>query len=158
MLFGNIDILPQHLSLPNNTQEDKITLFLATNNEILALFSLQDRLKMDAKQTLELFKQHNIGSSIISGDNAINTQNVAHLLDITESYSKALPEDKMQLLKEKSKQHKILMVGDGANDAPALAYANASMAFASSFDIASQSADIINYMSMGFLRSQTLES
>ena len=50
------------------------------------------------------------------------------------------------------------MVGDGANDAPALAYANASMAFASSFDIASQSADIINYMSMGFLRSQTLES
>ena len=144
-VIGNIDILPPHLAHSFHTQNNKITLFLATNDEILALFSLQDRLKMDAKQTLELFKQHNISSSIISGDNAINTQNVAHLLDITESYSKALPEDKMQLLKEKSKQHKILMVGDGANDAPALAYAHASMAFASSFDIASQSADIINY-------------
>lgn len=143
--IGNVDILPPHLSYSFYAQDDKITLFLATNDEILALFSLQDKLKIDAKTTLELFKQHNIGLSIISGDDASNTKITAHSLDITEYYAKALPKDKMQLLKEKSKQDKILMVGDGMNDAPALAYAHASMAFASSYDIATQSADIINY-------------
>ena len=144
-VIGNIDILPPHLVNSTHIQDDKVTLFLATNDEILALFSLQDKLKIDAKTTLELFKKHNISSSIISGDNASNTKSIAHLLGITESYANALPEDKMQLLKDKSKQNKILMVGDGMNDAPALAYAHASMAFASSYDIATQSADIINY-------------
>lgn len=143
--LGNSDFLPPTLSANLPPQEDKITLFLATPSCILAQFSLQDYIKPDAKPTLEQLKSKQISYSLISGDNLPNTQKIAKRLGISEFYAKALPEDKMRIIRQKAETQKVFMVGDGINDAPALALAHTSAAFASLHDIATQSADIIIY-------------
>ena len=143
--LGNITLLPKHLQKSAQIKDDKITLFLATDECIIAQFSLQDHIKADASLALTYFKQKGIESSLISGDNAQNTQKIAQMLDISDVYPHTLPSEKMRILQEKSTKHKVLMVADGSNDAPALASAFTSAAFASLHDIATQSADIIIY-------------
>lgn len=143
-MLGSLALIPPHLQPPQK-EEDKITLYLATDEKLLAQFCLQDYIKPDATLAIESFRQKNIECSLISGDNAQNTSKIASRLNITDFNAKAMPEDKMRLLKDKATQHKVLMVGDGINDAPALAYAHTSAAFISSNDIATQSADIVIY-------------
>lgn len=146
-IIGNASLLPTSLKAKAD-EGDKITIFLATsapkNAQILAQFALQDFIKPDAKETIARFRAQGIESSMISGDSKANTKRIARLLNISDVKAKAMPEDKMQLLKAKN-AHKVLMVGDGINDALALASAHASIAFSSPFDIATQSADIIVY-------------
>ncbi len=146
--LGNAHLLPPHLrgELENLPQDDKIILYLATNERILAQFALQDHIKSDALSTLAHFREKNISFSLISGDNLLNTQKIAFALGITDFTALAKPQDKMRLLEQlNANNHKVLMVGDGINDAPALAYAHTSIAFASPQDIATQSADITIY-------------
>ncbi len=144
-MLGTLGIIPPHLHSQLHTQADKITFYLATNDCLLAEFSLQDYVKPDAALTIAHFRAKGIESTLISGDNAANTQRIAQALRITNIFAKAMPQDKMRILKEKAKQHKVLMVGDGINDAPALALAHTSAAFSSPHDIAMQSADIVIY-------------
>ncbi|TLD97328.1 cadmium-translocating P-type ATPase [Helicobacter jaachi] len=141
--LGSAALLPPHLQPQNN--EDKITLYLCDEGQILAIFSLQDYIKPDASVALSHFRQRGINATLISGDNATNTQKIASLLGISDFHAKALPQDKMQILSALSACQKVLMVGDGINDAPALAAAYTSIAFASMHDIATHSADIVIY-------------
>ena len=145
--LGNATLLPTHLqdSIHDDTTNDKIVLYLFTNENLLARFALQDYIKEDAIATISRFKDCNIESSLISGDNANNTQKIAAKLGISDFYAQVLPADKMRILQEKALKYKVFMVGDGINDAPALASAFASAAFTSPHDIATQSADIIIY-------------
>ncbi|MCH5314195.1 MAG: cation-translocating P-type ATPase [Helicobacter sp.] len=143
--LGNAMLLPQHLQESAQNKDDKITLYLATQERILAQFSLQDYLKNDALLALKYFKERGIEATLISGDNTNNTQKIAQMLGISDFYAQVLPSEKMRILQEKLSQHKVLMVGDGINDAPALALAFSSAAFASAYDIATQSADMIIY-------------
>lgn len=143
--LGNAALMSTHLAanLPQN--EDKITLYLATEEALLAQFSLQDFIKPDAREMITHFSKIHINSTILSGDNTMNTQKIANALGINEAIANASPEDKMRLLQDLVAHHKVLMVGDGINDAPALALAHTSAAFTSPNDIATQSADIIIY-------------
>lgn len=146
--LGNADLLTESLKAltQNLTKNDKITLYLATSDQILGVIYLQDSIKADAQNTLEHFRTKGFGFSLISGDTLQNTQKIAQELDISNITAHAKPEDKIQALKALAqKGEKVLMVGDGINDTPALAYAHTSMAFSSPNDIATNTAQIVIY-------------
>lgn len=133
--------------------QHKLTLYLARldsvdskNARILARFVLKDHIKADAKPTLEAFRAQGIRSCIISGDSRASTEILARELGVGDFHAQAKPKDKLALLESLSaKGQKVAMVGDGINDAPALARAHASLAFASPQELAAQNADIILY-------------
>lgn len=131
----------------------KLTLYLARldsvdskNARILARFVLKDHIKADAKPTLEAFRAQGIEACIISGDSRASTEILARELGVGDFHAQAKPQDKLALLELLSARgQKVAMVGDGINDAPALARAHASLAFASPQELAAQNADIILY-------------
>lgn len=147
-MLGNADLLTESLKTlaQNLAKNDKITLYLATSDQILGVIYLQDSIKTDAKDTLEYFRTKGFDFSLISGDTFQNAQKVAQDLGIPNITAHAKPEDKIQALKALAeKEEKVLMVGDGINDTPALAYAHTSMAFSSPNDIATNTAQIVIY-------------
>jgi len=105
---------------------------------------LEDKIRPDAKETIEKLKENNIKTILLSGDRAEIVQHVALKLGIEDFHSEQNPADKINYLKElKDKGLKPLMIGDGLNDAPALAEAHASISPGSAIDITKNTADII---------------
>jgi len=110
--------------------------------EILFLF--QDQLKSDATSTFKELQKFNKKIILLSGDNKTNVSNVAHSLNIDEFYAEQTPITKVEFLQQlKQSGHNIMMVGDGINDAPSLAFADISISFAKAADITQTIADII---------------
>lgn len=148
-IMGNAEILPPLLQsqIPTDTDKTgKMNIYIATESTLLGIFHLIDHIKPNVIATLHSLQSQDISISIVSGDNAINTQKIAQKLGINHFIANAKPQDKMQALENLKKQgHYVLMVGDGINDAPALAQADISMAFVTNNDIAHHSADIIIY-------------
>ncbi|QJB70903.1 heavy metal translocating P-type ATPase [Parasphingorhabdus halotolerans] len=104
---------------------------------------LQDNLRPDANETLEKLKAGGINSSIISGDSPEAVSVVSGILGIT-AQANALPQDKLDLIDRLAKDgHRVLMVGDGLNDGPALAAAHVSIAPGSASDVGQQAADAV---------------
>lgn len=156
--LGNTDILPHELKMQNH--QAKFVLYLVWLNAnqsgtqdcnsplVLAHFILQDHIKDDAQMCIERFKTHGIESCIISGDSMESTQFLSKALNLHRFYAQAKPSEKLALLKTFMQEgKKVAMVGDGINDAPALALSHASLAFSSPQDIATQSADVVIYNS-----------
>jgi Cu2+-exporting ATPase len=102
-----------------------------------------DQLRTGAKETLNKMATMGIGSCILSGDRAISVAPIARTLGLTAQTS-MLPQDKLDAIaRQKLAGHKVLMVGDGLNDGPALAAGYASMAPASASDAGQQAADVV---------------
>lgn len=107
-------------------------------------FSMQDTLRLDAKRTINHFKLNGIKTSIISGDRNYAVKQVARELKIENFHSQLLPADKINFLnKLQQSGKKVLMVGDGLNDAPALASAHVSMAPASASEVGRLASDFV---------------
>lgn len=124
--------------------EGKTIVVLFTKNEILSIISLIDTIKSDAKKAISLFKSHGIKIVMATGDNEVSANSIASEVGIDIVEAKCLPQYKSQLVdKYKENNKKVLMIGDGINDAIALTKADVSMAFTSKNDIATNSADIV---------------
>ncbi len=103
-----------------------------------------DQLKTDALPIINKLKKLKNKIIILSGDLDITVSQIAKTLEIEEYYSELTPIDKVRILEEKSKKgYKILMIGDGLNDAPAIASSLASISFNSGSDITKNNSDII---------------
>ncbi|MSP33956.1 MAG: heavy metal translocating P-type ATPase, partial [Rickettsiales bacterium] len=112
------------------------------DTEILFLF--QDQLKSDATSTIKELQKFHKKIILLSGDNKTNVINVARSLNIDEFYAEQTPITKVEFLQQlKQSGHSIMMVGDGINDAPSLAFADVSISFAKAADITQTIADII---------------
>ncbi|XXQ68552.1 heavy metal translocating P-type ATPase [Neisseriaceae bacterium B1] len=134
-------------SLPEKVRElAKLGSVIALGNQngFQAAFLLHDTLKTDTAETLAKLAQQNITLHILSGDNEAAVSQLAAQLNIAHFRAAATPEDKLayvQALQADGKR--VLMLGDGINDAPVLAAANVSVAVAGSADVARDGADVV---------------
>lgn len=111
--------------------------------ELLGLLAFGDTIKASAALTISRLQQHGIATVLISGDNQGSAERVARQLGITQVYSQVLPADKANIVvKLKHGDGLVAMVGDGINDAPALAAADIGIAMSSGTDVAMHAAGI----------------
>src|SRR5690606_13366508 len=116
-------------------------LFDEQNREVLGLVALRDELREDAQQGVAQLKALGVRSVMLTGDNRLTAQALANHLDV-EWQAELLHEDKLRLLDEMNDNHKIAMIGDGINDAPALATADVGVAMGGGTDVAIETADV----------------
>ncbi|MBM7614488.1 heavy metal translocating P-type ATPase [Alkaliphilus hydrothermalis] len=146
MMDHDIDISLGHKLEILMQENGETILYLSQNNQLIALIGVKDTIKEESLQTVkELEKRgiHDVG--MITGDTTTSALGIANQLNIKKIISDVLPEGKAAIVKlEKEKGRKILMVGDGINDSPALALADVGVAMGTGgTDIAIESADIV---------------
>ena len=109
----------------------------------MATIALADPIKPDAKSAIQAMQQQGIRVVLLTGDNPLTAQAVADSIGITEVIAGVLPEQKQQHIKALQQQgHRVAMVGDGINDAPALMSADVGIAMGSGTEVAIESADM----------------
>ncbi|MGM0216969.1 heavy metal translocating P-type ATPase [Enterococcus sp. AZ126] len=122
----------------------KTVIYLFQDQEIVAYFGLLDVPKPEAKEVITYFKQSGIHTTMITGDHEKTATAVAAELEVDDIYADCLPEDKTILVKKQKAMYGInAMVGDGINDAPALANAAIGVAMGQGTDIAMDVADMV---------------
>lgn len=122
----------------------KTVIYLFQDQEIVAYFGLLDVPKPEAKEVITYFKQSGIHTTMITGDHEKTATAVAVELEVDDIYADCLPEDKTILIKKQKAMYGInAMVGDGINDAPALANAAIGVAMGQGTDIAMDVADMV---------------
>jgi Cu2+-exporting ATPase len=118
--------------------------FLGVDENVVAWFELEDELRPNVAQTLENLRGHGVGTALVSGDNRAAVESVASRLAIDDVYYECTPEDKLAIIEAAQKRgEKVVMIGDGINDAPVLAGADTSIAPAHGALLAQTSADVI---------------
>lgn len=151
-LAGNLALLKDNNISVGSWQEqaDKLAdsgatpLYIAENGSIIGLIGVADRPKDTAKPTVSELKAMGIEVVMLSGDNKRTAEAVGSSLGIDRVISEVLPADKERVIRELQTEGKLVaMVGDGINDAPALARSDVGMAIGAGTDIAIDSADIV---------------
>ncbi|MCH8022864.1 MAG: cadmium-translocating P-type ATPase [Thaumarchaeota archaeon] len=119
-------------------------LLVGKEHEVLGTIGIKDQVRDDAKESIRHLKQHGIKTIMLTGDNSTVAKEIAKELGMDEYYSCLHPEDKVRIVDElKQKYGVIAMIGDGINDAPALAHANVGIAMgAIGSDIALETCDV----------------
>jgi Cu+-exporting ATPase len=124
--------------------EGKTPLFFGDNKKVLGIIAVADVVKKNSKQAIELFKKMGIDVVMLTGDNKRTAEAIRRQLDIDKVIAEVLPQDKEREVRAiQEKGHKVAMIGDGINDAPALTRADVGVAIGAGTDIAIESADIV---------------
>lgn len=125
-------------------ENGKTPLYLAADGEVIALFALADEVKEDSRSAVEKLMNSGIKVYMLTGDNKTVASAIAAKAGITEFRAEVLPADKEKFVSElKSRGERVAMVGDGINDAPALAAADVGIAIGAGTDIAIEAADVV---------------
>ena len=127
-------------------KQGKTIVLLGSQKELLGIIAVADKVRREAKDVIQTLKQEGIKKVImLTGDNEGTAESIAREVGVDEYYAKLLPEDKVAAVKKlKEKYSYIAMVGDGVNDAPAMAEANAGIAMgAAGTDIAIETSDFV---------------
>jgi Cu+-exporting ATPase len=140
---NNIYQVGSKLILKTEDQSNESQVYVTKNNELLASVNFKDTIRENAKDVIDYFKQNGIKTVLLSGDLNSKCNNVGQELGIDEIYGEQLPHEKLEIVKNYQETRKVAMVGDGINDAPALALAWVSIAIGSGTQIAMQTSDII---------------
>ena len=132
-------------------EEGKTVMVVADENQAVGLIAVSDRVKSDSKEVIESLHNQHLKVVMLTGDNPKTAKTIADRVGIDEVYAEVRPEEKSAKVKEiMAKNHKVGMVGDGINDAPALAQADVGLAMGTGTDIAIETADVI--LASGSLR------
>jgi len=119
-------------------------MLLAVDNNITGIIAVSDPIKKDSAYAVQLLKDRNIRIIMVTGDNPITAHAIAEQAGISELRAQVLPQDKAAVVKELQQAGEIVgMVGDGINDAPALAQADVGFAIGTGTDVAIESADVV---------------
>lgn len=122
----------------------KSIVYLADSREILGFIAVKDNVKINSKNAIKRLKRDGYDVIMITGDHKSRAKQIAKELDLTDYYAEVLPQDKDSAVKKLKKTGKnVVMVGDGINDAPALAVSDIGIAIGSGTDIAIESADVV---------------
>jgi len=132
------------LAFEKLSEEGKTVIFVLKNKQLLGMIALADLVREEAKETVTALKNKGINSIMLTGDNKKVAHWVAKQLGIDEVHAEVLPDDKSRQVKNiQLEGRKVAMVGDGINDAPALAQADVGIAIGSGTDVAVETADIV---------------
>lgn len=139
-----IDILKAEPDLKRLEDEGKTVVLVASNNRLIGLLAVADTLKSYSREAVSALKKLGKQVFMITGDNHNTAQAIAKKLAIDRVLAEVLPADKAsEISKLQDEGLKVAMVGDGINDAPALAQADLGIAIGTGTDVAIESADII---------------
>ncbi len=152
LLIGNRGLMVSH-GIAMNGIEDRVKtlethgrslMYVAYGGEFKGFLGLMDKIKQNARNVVARLKQANIRTIMITGDSEQVAKSVASEIGIEEYRAKVLPAEKMDIIKNLQKNGmKVGMVGDGINDAPALAQADVGIAIGTGTDVAKETGDII---------------
>lgn len=140
----NIDLKSYEKKADKFSNEGKTSMYFADEKNVIGIIAVQDKPKNLSKIAIDEMKKMGYEVRMITGDNEKTAEAIKNTLNIDEKYAEVLPQDKEKEIKNLQKLgKKVLMVGDGINDAPALARSDVSMAIGNGTDVAIESADII---------------
>lgn len=125
------------------SEEGKTPLFFMLDNKLLGIIAVADVIKEESPQAIKQLQNMGIKVVMLTGDNERTAKAVGKLAGVDEVIAGVLPDGKEKVVAELRKQGKVLMVGDGINDAPALTRADIGMAIGSGTDIAIDAADVV---------------
>ena len=118
-------------------------IFVARSGRVIGLIALADAIRPEAKQAVDNIRREGIDVVMLTGDNGRTAEEVANQIGIEQVISEVLPGDKASVIETLQDEGKVVaMVGDGINDAPALAQADVSFAIGAGSDVAAETADI----------------
>lgn len=130
-------------SLENDTKPGETLVYVGRNSALLGALTVADRLRDEAIQAVDELKRDGYRTVLLTGDSSEAASAIGDRLGVHEAIGNLLPEEKLEKVRELLKQgHKVAMVGDGINDAPALAEATVGIAMGGGTDVALETADI----------------
>lgn len=139
-----IDIKEYKEHLDNFTNEGKTPMYVAYENKLIAMIAVADVVKSSSEKAIKKLHEFGIKTLMITGDHENTAKYIAKQVGIDGILAQVLPNEKANKIKQLQEEGKIVaMVGDGINDAPALAQANIGIAIGSGTDVAIESADIV---------------
>lgn len=139
----NISLDDWQQKITDLTDKAQTPVFIARENELLGLLGIADPIKEDSKNAIQRFHQAGLNVVMLTGDHKRTANVIAKLVGIDEVLAEVLPADKQDKVKKLQQQGRVVaMVGDGINDAPALAQADVGFAIGTGTDVAIESADI----------------
>jgi Cu+-exporting ATPase len=147
LLLGNSKLMQQQgVELSTNEQQLDASgsrVYFAVDGKLMAEFSISDPVKEDSADAIKALQAQGIKVVMLSGDNQATAAAIAKQTGLDEFHGELLPDDKLSYLKQYQQQgYRVAMVGDGINDAPALAAADVSFAMGQGTDVAIETADI----------------
>lgn len=143
ILLGNAKLMEKFSVKFQEENSPSTLLYLAKNGEYLGFVEIVDEIKEEAYSMIEFLKEKNIKTILLTGDNERVAEELAKKVKIDEVRAKLLPQDKLKLIKEEKAKGKTLFLGDGINDAPALAAADVGISMGLGSDLAIMSSDIV---------------
>lgn len=153
ILLGNEKLFKeQNINFENFVELDtkwksngQTLVYMGIDNRIVALFALADVIKDEAKESLAKLHDMGITTVMLTGDNAVTARAIANQLEIDEVIADVMPQDKANIIKklQQETKGKVAMVGDGINDAPALAQADIGIAMGTGTDVAIETGSIV---------------
>ena len=138
-----VDVSGVDEELSTLAAEGKTPLLFACEDRVVGIVAVADPVKPSAKAAMEQLHEMGIRTVMLTGDTERTARAIAEKVGIDEVHAEMLPADKDRVIRELAAQGKVAMVGDGINDAPALARADTGIAIGAGTDIAIESADIV---------------
>jgi Cu+-exporting ATPase len=143
MTDNNISILEGEKDLLRLEEEGKTAMLISIDNKLSGIIAVADQIKETSKKAIEQLKSMGLEVYMITGDNERTAKAIAKEVGITNVLAEVLPENKAEVVEQiKSEGKHVGMVGDGINDAPALAAADVGFAIGTGTDVAMEAADI----------------
>lgn len=148
LIGGNISLfenMPKEAKDRGNILSDmgKTPIYFALEDKFLGIIAVADEIRKDSKEAIENLSKMGLSVVMLTGDNERTATAISKKAGITKVFSSLLPNEKMTAIEELKKAGKVMMVGDGINDAPALTIADTGVAIGAGTDIAIDSADIV---------------
>jgi Cu+-exporting ATPase len=139
-----LDLASVEQRISSLQNQGKTVVVVAAENKITGLIAVADQVKPESKDAIQSLHKQNLKVVMLTGDNSRTAQAIASEVSIDEVVAEVRPEDKSSRIKElQGKGKKVGMVGDGINDAPALAQADVGMAIGTGTDVAIEAGDVI---------------
>lgn len=125
------------------TNDDDHNVYLLVNGKLAAWIDIEDTIKPGAAEAIHTLKEKGVHPVLLSGDRRKRCEEVAAALGIDEVYAEQLPDQKLEVITALSKKSRVGMVGDGINDAPALARADIGISMSDATQVAVKSAEVV---------------